>query len=401
MRIVVAAWLAQGLILPTSKAAIVYGPRGVDAGFRSESSRLEAERWFAGKKGRSKPRFMQWARGPDQKRVLQSAVYLRDGSRLCCTLNTDDTKIKGPQRMRLILWHAIKKGLLPKGEKHLAWGLYGGPINPATKRFLARLSALTQEDYELERKPAAKRLGYAPSTIDWLTNHDEARQADPVRRARARTHARARGRKVGKWTPSSRSWQSGPVGSMLAIYPGGYPIYGQLTIEGLTLRWRLPVQNRAEGAALVKPAVDARARTSEAFRQWRECLVGSPEARTALKALLDEQLRFRDTLLRLGAKRCKVWPAVADALKEPPSFDEAHGRDLAKSWFIDLLRKNPERAPRLLETVEGRLGLLDEATKRFNVSKREARRCYERAQDITGIRAWSTAHRGKARNSAS
>src|SRR4029077_18224790 len=57
MRVVVADWLARGLILPTGKAARVYGPGGLDAGFRSETSRLEAERWLAGQR-RAAPQFM-------------------------------------------------------------------------------------------------------------------------------------------------------------------------------------------------------------------------------------------------------------------------------------------------------------------------------------------------------
>src|ERR1700730_1479242 len=86
MRVVVADWLARGLILPIGKAARVYGPGGVDAGFRSETSRLEAERWLASKC--RLPRFMQWARGPGGKRVLQCAVYLNDGLRLSFGLQT-------------------------------------------------------------------------------------------------------------------------------------------------------------------------------------------------------------------------------------------------------------------------------------------------------------------------
>src|SRR5262245_31253797 len=76
-------------------------------------------------KGRKTPPFTQWARGPGRKLVLQCAVYLGDGSRLCASLNTSDTEAKGPERMRLLLWHAIAKGQLPGGVKHPAWGLYG------------------------------------------------------------------------------------------------------------------------------------------------------------------------------------------------------------------------------------------------------------------------------------
>ena len=272
------------------------------------------------------PRFMQWARGAGGKPVLQCAVYLSDGSRLSSVLNTDDTKVEGPQRMRLLLSHAIAKEQLLRGVKHSAWGRYGGPIPQASKRLLQRLAALPWEKYELRRAAAAQRLGYQPSTIDWLTNQDKARQADPVRRARSRTLARSRTRKVGKWTPISRSWQFGAVGGMLAVHPDGRHIYAQLTIAAFTLRWRLAVPNRAEAEALVKPAVEARARVREAARAWRECLVRSPEAKTALAGLLGEQRRFREALLAVGAKRSKGWAEVAKAFKVPP-LDEGNARE--------------------------------------------------------------------------
>ena len=321
MRVVVADWLARGLILPTGKAARVYGPGGLDAGFRSETARLEAERWLAGQ-CRAAPQFMHWARGPRGKRVLQSAVYLNNGSRLtktnCFGLQTDDTEVEGPQRMRLLLWHAIAEEQLPRGVKHPAWGLYGGPIPQATKRLLRRLAALPWGEYELPRKATAQSLGYHTSTIDWLTNQDKARQVHPVRQRLARTHARSRARKDGKRTPISRSWQFGPIGRILAVHSDGYHIYAQLTIAGFTLRWRLAVQNRAEAEALVKPAVDARARVREAARGWRECLVGSREAATALEACSNAQRQYLEALRGAGAERAEGWAEFARLVLEPP-----------------------------------------------------------------------------------
>ncbi len=361
----------------------------------AKKERIDIKAMRQAAKGRKTPRFTQWARGPGGKPVLGCAVYLLDGSRLCRGLNTSDPEVAA-QRMRLPLWHAIAEGQLPSGVKHPAWRLYGGPIPQSTKRLLTRLAGLLWAEYEPERTPAAQRLGYHASTIDWLTNQDKARQADPVRRARARTLARRRARKVEKWTPISRSWQFGAVGGMLAVYPEGHPIYAQLTIAGFTLRWRLAVQNRAKAEALVKPAVDARARVREAARAWRECLVGSPEAKTALAAVLGEQCRFRDALLTVGAKRSKGWAEVVKALKEPP-LDETSTREGCTRWFVELLRRNPDRSPpgRSVEM------LLKEADALFRVGGRGARRCYEFAQEKTGIRAWSTAHRGQARKSAS
>jgi len=168
---------------------------------KKEGIDIKARRQAA--KGRKTPPFMQWARGPRGEPVLQCAVYLSDGSRLCPSLNTADTEAEGPQRMRLLLWHAIFKQQLPGGAQHAAWGWYGGSIPKAIKSFLRRLAGLPFEKYELKRTLAAERLGLHASTIDWLTNQNEAREADPARRARARILKRSRARRDGKLTPIS------------------------------------------------------------------------------------------------------------------------------------------------------------------------------------------------------
>jgi hypothetical protein len=136
--------------------------------------------------------------------------------------------------------------VVPQRDYHFE-ALYGGPISQSIKRLLRRLAALPAGKYELQRKPAARRLGYGASTIDWLTNQKEARQSHPERQAMARTNARARARRVGLRTPISKSWQFGAVGKMLAVHSHEYPIYVQLTLAGFTLRWRLAVQKSRGG----------------------------------------------------------------------------------------------------------------------------------------------------------
>jgi hypothetical protein len=182
---------------------------------------------------------------------------------------------------------------------------------------------------------------------------------------------------------------------MLAVHPEGGISYAQLTMAGFTLRWRLAAQNRAEAQAFVKPAVNARARVREAARHWRECLVGSPEAKTALAAVLAEQRRFRDALRAVGANRSKGWAEAVKALERPP-FDETSKSDLLKGctrWFVELLQENSERPP-LGRPVEM---LLKEADALFRVGGRGARRCYEFAQEKTGNRNWSTTRRPRKR----
>ena len=174
----------------------------------AKKERIDIRAMRQAAKGRITPPFMQWARGAGGRPVLQSAVYLddvsrarrkgsRNYSRLCVSLSTSDPKVAA-QRIRLVLWHAIAKEQLRSGVKHPAWDLYGGPIIQSTKRLLTRLAGLPWAEYELRRPAAVKHLGYPASTIDWLTNQDKAREADPVRRARARSRAipRSQGREV-------------------------------------------------------------------------------------------------------------------------------------------------------------------------------------------------------------
>jgi hypothetical protein len=208
----------------------------------------------------------------------------------------------------------------------------------------------------LQRKATAQALGYHTSTIDWLTNQDKARQADPVRLRLARTHARYRAREFGKRrTPISRSWQFGPIGRILAVHSDEHPIYAQLTIAGFTLRWRLSVQNRAEAEALVKPAVEARARVREAARDWRECLVGSREAATALEACSNAQRLYLQALRGAGAECAEGWAEFARLALEPPWDAAAQSKPpraapvRAKKKCRELMkadaRRNPDRPP--------------------------------------------------------
>jgi hypothetical protein len=215
--------------------------------------------------------FTQWARGPGGKPILQCAVYLHDGSRLCQSLNTSDTKMEGPQRMRLILWHAIAEGQLPWGIRHPAWGLYGGPIAQSTKRLLTRLTGLPWAEYEPHRKEVAERLGYHVTTIDWLTKHDKTRPES----ATAIRSRRAYLRKSGHRFPKRDSWHFGPLGSMLAIHRDG-SIYAQLTITGAIFRWRLKARDREEASAIMEPVRSARAQVRKAAEEWGACELGTP-----------------------------------------------------------------------------------------------------------------------------
>ena len=70
---------------------------------------------------------------------------------------------------------------------------------------------------------------------------------------------------------------------------------------------------------------------SEAARYWREFPNSSPEAKTALAALLREQHRLRDALLAAGAERAKGWAEAVKVLNEPPLDESGRSRRRAKS----------------------------------------------------------------------
>jgi hypothetical protein len=301
------------------------------------------------------PRFMRWARGAGSHRILNSNVVLSGGSPLDRRLNTNDSEVAA-QRLRLLLWHAVEQGLLPGGEKHPAWREYGGPIARQTKDLLRRLRKTPWEKYKLECKAAAEQLGYCEATLDWLTNHEEDSRHDPERRAKCNATKRSYGRKTGKkQTPKSRSWQFSRVGAMLHVHSKGRPIYARVTIDRVTLVWLLPAQTRAEGEALVKPAVEARARASEAARIWRDCPVGSREAATALEACCDAQRLYFQALRGAGAESADGWADFARSVLEPPWDAGAQSKPRrvamvrAKKKCLEFMkadaRQNPDRPP--------------------------------------------------------
>jgi hypothetical protein len=237
----------------------------------AKKQRIDIKAMRQAAKGRKTLPLTQWARGPGGEPVLQCAVYLSDGSRFCPSLNTADTEAEGPQRMRLILWHAIAEGQLPGGVKHASWDFYGGPIPQSTKRLLRRLAGLPWAEYELQREKVAASLGLHVKTVDWLAKQDKARPES----ATAIKSRRARLRKGGHRFPKRDSWHFGPVGSMLANHPGGLN-YAQLTITGSIFRWRLKARDREEASAIIEPVRSARAQVRKAAEEWGACELGTP-----------------------------------------------------------------------------------------------------------------------------
>jgi hypothetical protein len=267
-------------------------------------------------KGRKTLRFTQWARGPKGKPVLQCAVYLNGGRRLALSLNTADTKLEGPQRMRLILWRAIAEGQLPKGKNHPAWRYYGGAIPQSIKRLLRRLASLPWAKYAPLREAAAAKLGLLPTAIDWLTKQQQNRPPHPKQAHFQRSNARRKGKRI----PMADSWQCGPVGTMLAV--NRTAIYAQLTIDGHQFRWRLAANNREEGKAIVQPAISARSDVKAAMDHWRRYEVGTEEGQRALRALGDAQRRYLEALRAADAERAENWVQLQKLVQQLP-LDES------------------------------------------------------------------------------
>ena len=262
----------------------------------AKKKRIDIKAMRQAAKGRKTLPFTQWARGPGGEPVLQCAVYLSDGSRFCPSLNTSDTEVEAPQRIRLLLWHAIAEGQLPSGVKHPAWGLYGGPIPRSTKHLLTRLAGLPWAEYELRRKEAAASLGLHVRALDLLTKHDKARPESAI----AIKSRRARLRKAGHRFPKRGSWHFGPVGSMLAIHRAG-PIYSQITIAGSIFRWRLKARDREEAVAIMEPVCSTRAQLREAAKEWAACELGTPASVASEASVVTACGRFATALSAVGA----------------------------------------------------------------------------------------------------
>lgn len=252
--------------------------------------------------------------------MLQCAVYLSDGStgrhkgtrnysRLSPSLNTSDPDVAA-QHMRLVLWRAIAEGQLPRGLKHPAWRLYGGPIPRATKRLLTRLAGLPWAKYELQRKQAAATLGFPVTAVDWLTKQDKARPES----ATAINSRRDRLRKAGRRFPNRKSWHFGPIGSLLAIHGDGGPIYAQLMIAGSVFRWRINARDRREAASIVEPVCSARTQLRKAADEWGACELSTPASIAAEARLVTACGLYATALSAVGAPD----ECIRLAMKPPP-----------------------------------------------------------------------------------
>jgi hypothetical protein len=358
MRIVVADWLARGLISPTGKAARIYGPGGLDAEFRSETSRLEAERWFAGK---------------CRRQGLKATMYTDD--------EVETLHVRRPH------------------------------VDAAEiEAEVTRLAAVPLANSELKIANAARHLGLDPMILDLLVKYErrersrssgsptssESAPADPTGmrsvNRRAAERARRRARDAGKRIPMVGSaWQfkPGPKQLWFEFSPGRFTAV--LTIARHTYRWHLAARSGEEADRIAAPVLQARERVGVAAAHWCAYERGTRAAAEADDNLLKMQTEYLMALVEAGAESAKDWSELAKVLRELPfaaPLDPVRSdgpKERAESWFVNLLRQHPARLPPG-QTVKK---LYEQAAEQFDVSSREAKAGLRAAQRRTGNDNWS------------
>jgi hypothetical protein len=153
LRVLVADWLACGLLKPNSKAVLIYGPGGSDAEFASESSRLAALQWLEGKRGAEPLRanrpqiketeldaeicrlaaLSEWEferQLPDAAKQLGLTVAVLDrlvkGDRVLKSAAPEVPPVKAPSKEAAIGWHGITPKIILDRADHRQIDELGG-----------------------------------------------------------------------------------------------------------------------------------------------------------------------------------------------------------------------------------------------------------------------------------
>ena len=357
MRIVVADWLTRGLISPTGKAARIYGPGGLDAEFSSESSQLEAERWFAGK---------------CRRQGFKATLYTAD--------EVETLHLRRPR-------------------------VDAAEIEAEAKR----LAAVPLSNYERKLANAARNLDLDRTILDLLVKYERRERSRSISlptsgesapdhigtrsvNGRAASRARVRARKAMKLIPIAGSaWQfkPGPKKLWFEFTQGRFTAV--LTIARHTYRWHLAARSGEEADRIAAPVLQARGGVGVAATHWCACERGTRAAAEADDNLLKAQTEYLEALIEAGAERAKDWGELAKVLRELPSaapLDRVRSdepKDRAESWFVNLLRQHPDRLPPGQKVRE----LFKKAAELFGVSWREAKAAYGNAQRRTGNHTWS------------
>jgi hypothetical protein len=367
LRVVVPDWLDRGLISPSSKPARVYGPGGLDAQFSSETSHLEAERWYDGKRRRQR---------------VKATMY-----------TADEVETAGPRKP----------------------GVDAAEVDAVAERLAAR-SLANYENYKRDLATAARNLGLDRGVLDLLVKEKRNKRSSSSSSApsrelvdgvgtrsvnrRAASRARSRARKSGREIPITGSaWQSKGGSETLwrELTPGRYTAL--LEIASRKYRWGPVSMSRKEAEASDAAVYQARGCVCEAFDQWRSF----ERTEKADEDLFKAQEGYLNELVEAGAESCKDWGELAKMLRELPSSapvaslgsDSAKNR--ARSKFVNLLRKHPNGRPagRTVRSVVEEVGSSE------GLSRDKAWPEFEAAQAETGNDTWSKSGRPRNRPKSS
>jgi hypothetical protein len=253
-------------------------------------------------KERKAPPYMRW----DQRGrpVLQASLKLPDGTTFRAMLNTDDRKI-AVQRMRLIVVVLVRDRRLPANSP--AARLYGRrPARGVAE--VKRLAAISTEEYAVERKPAAARLGLSPPTLDDLTKQQppELPNRDRQRRHRARHDKRQNIAMATFW------YHRPPRGK--CFYKNGRVMTARIQLGRSLTTWSLKFRDdAARAAAIMNPVRVAWDHVYEAAKQELNREIGTAEHTAAVAARVEACARFATAIHAAGGPK----ELVAFVMKGP------------------------------------------------------------------------------------
>jgi hypothetical protein len=297
-------------------------------------------------KERRAPPYMRW----DQRGrpVLQATLKLPDGTTVRAMLNTDDRKI-AVQRMQLIVVLLVRDGRLPANSR--AAQLYGRrPVRGVAE--VKRLAALSREEYAVERKTAAARLGLSLPTLDDLSKQ----QPELPNRERQRRHrARQRGQRIAM----ANFWYHRPPRGR-GFYKNGRVMTARIQLARSATTWSLKFRDdAARAAAIMNPVRVAWDHVYEAAKQELNWEVGTAEHTAAVAERVEACGRLARAIHAAGgpkelvafvmtAPQPQAGTASERTVRRVPATDHRKAmkeaaREGCLKWLIEESQAHPHR----------------------------------------------------------
>jgi hypothetical protein len=209
--------------------------------------------------------------------VLQATLKLPDGTTVRAMLNTSDRKI-AVRRMQLIVALLVRDKRLPANSR--AAQLYGRrPARGVAE--VKRLAALSCEEYAVERKTAAARLGLSPPTLDDLSKQQQPEL--PNRERQRRHRARERGQRIAM----AHFWYHRPPRGK-GFYKNGRVMTARIHLARSATTWSLQFRDdAARAAAIMNPVRVAWDHVYEAAKQELNWEIGTAEHTAAVAARVE------------------------------------------------------------------------------------------------------------------